>query len=464
MSAPRKRVDRPPVNCPKGPNDNVKMNLNHHHNSREATAPRVLLAESSRWSVVALLAVRLAQAGMNISAICPSHHSLRKTRSVRQTFPYSALRPLESIRAAIEATNPDLIIPCDDRAVEHLHELRTWARSAGRSGNKVAVLIEKSLGPPESDPIVSSRYDLLRIARQEGIRVPETEQIKSESDLKSWEERHAFPWLLKADGTGNGLGVRFVRSAEQSGRFLLELTRFYRLGRAIKRLCVNRDPFWLRPWWKGVHPAVIAQSYIHGRPANCGVVCWKGKVLAGIGVEVVSETQAMAHSSIVRVVENSDMMLAAERIAGRLNLSGYFGMDFMIEEVSGLTYLIEMNPRPTRLSALRLGNGGDQPGALYAQLSGQPLREAPPVTQNKMIAYYPEVADHSGKLPESCDHDMPEGEPELVEELRRPWPPRGILWLLVTQVDRMKMFQRGSDFKVDQTSKYDRALQDDGKL
>jgi carbamoylphosphate synthase large subunit len=401
-------------------------------------APTVLLIENLRWSVVAMLAVRLAQAGIKVLAVCPVHHPLLKTRAVRQTFPYSALRPLDSLQAAIETANPDFIIPCDDRALGHLHELHARARLMGVSGCILAALIEKSLGSPESYPIVSSRYDFLRIAREEGLRIPGTEQINSESDLESLQRRHAFPWVLKADGTGNGRGVRFVRGSEQSRPFLRELNQFYSFGRAVKWLCVNRDPFWLRPWWNGVKPAVIVQSYIHGRPANCGVVCWGGKVLAGIGVEVVNETEAMAHSSVVRVVDNPDMMLCAERIARRLNLSGFFGLDFMIEEGTGLTYLIEMNPRPTRLSSLRLGKGHDMIAELSAQLFGLQTREAPSVTQSKMIAYFPEVSGSNSKLLESCYHDILEGEPELMQELQRPWPTGTLIFRLMDRGSRLK--------------------------
>jgi ATP-grasp domain len=410
-------------------------------------APKVLLAENSGWSVVAMLAVRLAKAGVHVSAVCPAHHPLLKTRAVRQIFPYSALHPLDSLNAAIEAANPDFIIPCDDRAVPHVHELHARARLMGSSGRSLAALIEKSLGAPESYPVVSSRYDLLRIAREEGLRVPDTEQVNSKSDLESWQEKQGFPWVLKADTTGNGRGVRMAQSFAEARRFLPELTGYYGFGPAIKRLCVHRDPFWLRPWWNGVKPAVIVQSFVHGHPANCGVLCWKGNVLAAIGVEVVSETESMAHSSVVRVVDNHDMMRCGERIARRLNLTGFFGLDFMIEEGTGLTYLIEMNPRPTRLSSLRFSKGRDQIGALCAQLSGQPAREAPPVPENKLIAYFPEVADMDAKFLESCHQDIPEGEPELMQELQQPWPTATLTWRLMDRIKLVKQFIRNRAFK-----------------
>jgi hypothetical protein len=418
-------------------------------NSRETAvvAPTVLLTETVRWPTVALLAVALAKTGGKVSAVCSGRHPLLKTRAVRKIFPYSSLHPLESLRAAIEATDPQIIIPCDDRAVQHLHELHALTRDLGTSGNKIAALIENSLGMPASYPIVYDRNEFLKIARAEGLRVPDTEPISTVADLRSWKMRHAFPCVLKADGTFCGHGVKIAQTLDQAERFLLELTRYYNAGRAVKRMCVNRDKFWLRPWWNGIKPAISVQSYIHGRPANCGVVCWKGKVLAGIGVEAVGTAGPTGPASVVRVVDNPDMMISAERIAGRLGLSGFFGLDFIIEAESGLTYLIEINPRPTRVSCFQLGKGRDPVGALCAQLSNQPFRERPPVTQQNIVAYFPDAWNPRSEFLASSFHDIPEGEPDLIQELLKPWPPKGLFWHLVNQMDRLKKFLRNSDSK-----------------
>ncbi|HEV2456003.1 MAG TPA: ATP-grasp domain-containing protein [Verrucomicrobiae bacterium] len=405
-------------------------------------APKVLLAETYRWPFTALFALDLAKAGCDISFVCPSHHPVLKTRAVRQIFRYSGLRPLQSLEAAIDATGPDLIIPCDDRAVEHLHELHNRARIMGAQDRNMAALVEKSLGSPESYAVVSSRYNLLKIAREEGLRVPDTERINSESDLQLWQGRQAFPWVLKADGTYGGHGVRMVQTRKQAASFLTELIEYYTASRAIKRLCINRDAFWLRPWWKGVKPIITVQSYIHGKPANCAVVCWNGTVLAGVGVDVLSSAGTTGPAGVVRVSDNPDMMLCAAKIARRLNLSGFFGLDFVIEEGTGLTWLIEMNPRPTRVSRLQLGKGRDQVGALLAQLKGQPARELPPVTQNKMIAYFPDAWDAKSELLDLCYHDIPDGGPELVEELRSPWPTRTLLWRLMKGTETAESYLR----------------------
>jgi hypothetical protein len=111
----------------------------------------------------------------------------------------------------------------------------------------------------------------------------------------------------------------------------------------------------------------------------------------------------------------------------------------MIEEGSGAAYLIEMNPRPTPLCHLRLGRGRDMVGALWAQLAGQTLPETPSVTKNDTIAYFPQEGNGDPELLESSFLDIPQGEPELVQELRDPWLGRTLLFRLSAQLSKREV-------------------------
>jgi carbamoylphosphate synthase large subunit len=352
---------------------------------------------------------------------------------MRRIFPYSAVRPLESLESAIAKSKPDMIVPCDERGVRHLHELfsRTRGETEPRSG--IAALIERSLGSPDSYPIVSSRYDLLKIAAEEGICVPDTRRVNGIADLRSWQAEQAFPLVvLKADCTYGGSGVAIIHNLKEAHEALLRMNELYRGTRVLKRLIINRDPFWLRPWWQRHRPTVVAQAYIEGRPANCAVVCWNGRVLAGSSVDVISSAGPTGPASVVRLVTSPEMMFAAEVIARRLNLSGFFGLDFVIEHKTRTAYLIEMNPRCTTLCHLQLGRGRDMVGALWAQLAGEPLQERPAATEDGMIAYFPQAWTSNDEHLHSSFRDIPHDEPELVHELLRPWPDRTLLYRLGT--------------------------------
>jgi hypothetical protein len=419
----------------------------------EPALPKVLLTDTNRWALAARLAVALAECGCDVTAICPSpSHALMRTRAVRQTFRYSALRPIESLEAAIRVVNPDIVVPSCDRSVEHLHELYTRSKNQGTAGSKTVALIERSLGASASYGIVSSRYDLLAAARAAGILVPNTMQISSRQELEEWSGRESLPWVVKANGTWGGVGVRVVQSADQVDSSWRELRQISRFARAVKRMAVNRDSFLFRTWWRGLEHPLIVQSYVHGRPANCTVFANQGRVLAFIAVEVVCSEGSTGPASIVRVVDNEAMKLAAEKLAARLGLSGFFGLDFMIEQGSDAAYLIEMNPRLTPPCYLRLGKGRDLVGATWAQLTGKPVPEHPPATEKELIAYQQQPPGPEDELEKKYFHDVPHGEPELIRELLNPYPDRTILFRLVQYLNRRPVMTsvfdtsfRGSD-------------------
>ena len=403
-----------------------------------SAAPRVLLTDTTRWAISVRVALGLSQAGCEVFAVCPSRHPLMKSGVVRQVFPYRGILPLGSVLRAIRSCDPALIIPCDDRGVQHLHELHQHAQQSKRGARGLASLLERSLGAADSFPVVASRYELLEIARQEGVRVPRTFAIRSARELPELAGSQPFPWVLKADGTWGGGGVKIVDSVVQGEQALEELRRTFRLKRVVKRWLVNRDSFWLRPWWNDVKPPIVFQAHVNGRPANCAALCWEGQILAVICVEVVSADGLTGPANVVRVVQSQEMTGAAERLARRLRLSGFFGLDFMIDDQTGEAYLIEMNPRATPLCHFRLGKRRDMVGALTARLRGQSAADAPPVTERECIAYFPQAWATQTQNLESCFQDIPEAEPELLQELLRPWPDRSLLFRAINSLQRLK--------------------------
>jgi hypothetical protein len=368
--------------------------------------------------------IEFSRIGHDVSIVCPmSAHPSRKVRVAHRTFPYKPLNPLDSLADAIEAAKPDIIIPCDDLAVRHLHRLYSSKRARHGCDVDIPALIVRSLGPPKSYATIDSRYLLLKLSRVEQVLTPETSIIDSLDDLRELRSTQPLPWVLKADGTTGGVGVRIAHTLEEAQAYYRDLSRSLGFLRSIKHLTMNRDLILERPWWhsfRRIRPVIIAQSFIRGGAANCAVVCWKGEVLAGVSCEAVSTETLLGPATVVRLVENGDMMIAAQRIARRLSLSGFFGLDFVIEERTGAAYLIEMNPRCTTPSHLRLGIGRDMVGALSAQLTGKPLSEAVSITQKNLIAYFPQAFLRNSEYLSTSYHDLPDAEAELIEELRRP--------------------------------------------
>ncbi len=391
--------------------------------------------------------MRLTKAGWNVAALYPRDgHPLSKTSGISPRLPYDAVKPLESIRSAIETVKPELVVPCDDRAVGHLHELQALAAAGGPSLAHVAALIERSIGSPASYPVVESRIQLMSCARDLGILTPETRLIGALDELRAGHESMPFPWVLKADGSWGGHGVRIAGNLRDAERAWQRLAAPLSMARYVKRLLVDRDPYWLQAWQRRTAPSVVVQANVAGRPANCAVVAFQGEVLAGLAVEVVGAKGITGSATIVRVVEGSEMLDAARRLARRLNMSGFFGLDFMIESGTGKTFLIEMNPRATPLSHLSMGQGRDLMAALLTELSGARVA-ANPAVDGDLIAYFPQAWhwDPSSELLNSSFQDIPWDEPALVDELRRvPWPDRGLLAKLSNPIRGLRFEERAS--------------------
>lgn len=144
-----------------------------------SVGPRILLTGTNRWPVVPRLVISFRRWGCEIAALYLTPGHLVQDVSVGHIFQYNGLAPVDSLRTAIEAFDPDIIVPSCDRGVQHLHELHAICQSRGNAGRKIAALIERSLGSPDGFPVVSSRYELLKVAQSEGILVPETTRSRA---------------------------------------------------------------------------------------------------------------------------------------------------------------------------------------------------------------------------------------------------------------------------------------------
>ena len=355
--------------------------------------------------------------GCSVAAASQRGHPLRFVTGIRRHYRYGGLGSLAALKSAIEQERPQLIVPCDDGAVWQLQRLH------GRF-TELRPLIERSLGPPASYGILSSRARLLEVAAELGIRTPATGEIMPGADLSS--ASPATPLVLKVDGSCAGNGVRITRSPDEAEAALRRLATPVSASTAWKQLLIDRDPLpmsWLR---EKQMPSVTVQEYIDGRPANAMLACWKGEVLAMVSVEVLIAHGATGAATVVRIVHNPEIARAAQLLAERLQLTGFHGLDFLLEESTGTPFLIELNPRPTQLGHLCLPGQGDLVGAFCAAFFGKKA-ESGDVIESDTVAFFPQalcVHPHSPYL-SSGYHDVPVGQPELYRQLLRPaWPDR----------------------------------------
>ena len=392
--------------------------------------PRVLLLAALRWPLAARLATAFRALDCAVHAWCPSGHPLVRTSALARRHRASTLAPLRSLRAAIDAAAPDLIVPCDDAAASALARLHRTLDRDGDPDRARRALIERSIGHPASCALASARARLMALAEAHGVRVPPTATVDDERALDAWAAQHGFPAVLKTDGSWGGLGVAVVRDLD-AARAAYRRMRRVRAWPAISDFLLRRDATPLLRYASGARARVSIQRFVAGRAANRAVACWNGEVLAGISVCALRTLNALGPATVVRRIEHADMDEAARRLVRALGSSGLVGFDFVLEAATGLPYLIEVNPRATPICHLPFGAGHDLPSALRARIraDGAALASADTLKAD-VVAMFPGEWRRNRLSPflRHAHHDVPWTEPELVRDcLDRPWEDRGLV-------------------------------------
>jgi hypothetical protein len=196
-----------------------------------------------------------------------------------------------------------------------------------------------------------------------------------------------------------------------------------------KRFLINRHFFALWAWRRRKTSKMTIQEFIQGRPATTMFACWKGEVLASTTVEVLVSQGATGAATVVRVLVSDEIEDAARRLAREFRLSGFCGLDFVLEKGTGTAYLIELNPRATQLGHLNLSAYGDLAGVMAAKLRNEIPSTA--ASENcigdRIIAFFPYAFKSHPKISRMSQLylDVPWDEPALVRELAYdPWPDR----------------------------------------
>ena len=376
---------------------------------------KILVFATENNPLAARISIALACVGFGVATLSHPAHVVRKTRKIPRHFTYDARFCLKSIIRALDRWSPDLVVCTDDLAVRELQDLhRRTARCCGAAERRFSALIELSLGPPASFPAIRDKSSFLALAEREGVRCPKTIVIPAALAFEPAFAELSYPVVVKADHSDGGRCVRVVSREADLRPLIWELQtpctwrgrQFFGAMLGSEALSLLKLP---------LRRTISLQDYIVGRPGNRAVICWKGKVLAGVSVEVVKETHERGPASVIRLVDHPEMATACEHMVERLHLSGFVGFDFILDPANR-AWLLEMNPRVTQISHFNLDHGADLAGALYTQMKKQPARRRPTSINRDQIALFPNelIRSPSSSYLVSCLHDVPWEEPELV--------------------------------------------------
>jgi hypothetical protein len=385
--------------------------------SHVADAPRVLVITAHRWLKTTRLAFELFEAGFKVEALCPANHSLERVSFVSMTYRYSALSPIRSLRDAIEASRTDLLIPGDDHSAAQLHKLYFMTKGPGAAADNLRSLIARSLGNPEHYPILHARNQIATQASALGVIFPTSEMIRNGEDLVVKLDRIGFPCVLKTDGSYGGTGVAIVHNKADAIRAFRKLDSRPSLLRMLKRLIIDHDANLVLPCLLRRRSPISIQRFVHGRPANAAIACWKGEVLAQVNVEVVATAYANGPATVVKVIEHPGMLHAVELLTRWLQLSGLCGFDFILNPSDAKAHMIELNPRATPTCHLVSSDGTQPLASLAARFRGLPDARSEQVPVRDPIALFPCDIDCDPKTPfsQSLHNDVPWQSPELID-------------------------------------------------
>ena len=92
---------------------------------------------------------------------------------------------------------------------------------AGRFGETICALIERSIGAPENFGVIDDRSEFMHAALRAGVRVPCTEAVDNDEALKEFAAKSGYPLVLKANGQVLKSGAPYIATMSPKG-----VTRF----------------------------------------------------------------------------------------------------------------------------------------------------------------------------------------------------------------------------------------------
>jgi ATP-grasp domain len=377
---------------------------------------RILVIATNKWPSIGQLVSALIKVGFEIAVVCPSGSPIKHIRNLNARYKYTSWQSLTSIKAAIADWSPFLLVCNDDVAIRELHRIYSQAciETDGPESSSLIELIESSLGDCRSFPISRSKNQLISAAQELKILCPPTDVVNSYQDIDQL-GRIVYPVLIKLDDSWGGLSVRLARNQRELLRGTLELSFPHNWHWSLKRLAAQVIQHLPNRWRPRLPQNINIQSYILGRPANRAVVCWNGRILAGISVEALETRSQFGPTTLARILDHAELAEAAEKIVASQKLSGFLGFDFILDH-ENRAWLLEMNPRATPTCHLRF-KAPSLPSSLFLAVTGeQPNSDIREVSQDT-IALFPNRVSQQSLHP--YFDDVPDEEPKFIYACRR---------------------------------------------
>jgi biotin carboxylase len=313
--------------------------------------------------------------------------------------------------AAVKATAPRLVLPCDDTALRLLMLLAIAPPQDMQPELKIQLqtLVNDSLGDPAFYRTSIDKTQISAAAEAMGIPVPAHRVVSSLDEAEPFIAAHGFPLVVKRSQSTAGDGVAICKNRDELSAAVTRLTRPGSLDFGDSSL-----------------GSVVLQAHVPGRIHFYVAAAWKGDLLAGFAVEKL-EGEPMGPTTASRYFRSKAMHELTARLARGFGLTGIFSPEFIVREGTGEPVLLELNRRMSHGTHIGSGFDVDIAAALYSAIHGLPPTSRAELDDGEvhLRAHFPAewIRDAGSRWLRELRVDIPWDEPELfqalVEEGRR---------------------------------------------
>lgn len=368
----------------------------------------LLVSTATRWLGTARMPRVLARAGFEVSLLAPEDSLAAKSRYVaRIAYLSAAATPMEWLLQLIQTTarvSPELLVPCDEMAVRLLFIL---AREPPLGFDpalraRLVALITDSLGDPHFYETSIDKTMLPAAASALGVPVPPCAVVSRVEDALLHADTLRYPVVLKRRFGFAGQGVEVAATREQVATAARALLRPDQLD-----LGEHRDP------------CLLVQAFIAGTYRSRAIVALRGEPLSGFSWERhVATTSVKGQTSVLRFVDAPDIRGHSDALCRGFGISGFFNVQFVVDQRSGIAYLLEINRRIVTHTHLGERVGRDPGRALFDAMEHGPAGATPPVGDSDVhgtVVIFPRewLRDPASRHLAEFPSDVPWDEPEL---------------------------------------------------
>lgn len=373
--------------------------------------PVLLVSTATRWLGTARVPWALAKAGFDVALLTPRNSLAEKSRFVSKVdhLPDNATvsQWVTAFAAAVRATAPRIVLPCDDMAFRLLAKL---AQSPPRDLEpalhlQLTSLIRDSLGDPAYYETAVDKTLLPPAAEALDVRVPPYSIVSEPAAADAFAAARGYPVVLKRAHGFAGQGVAICANRD-------DLSRAFAAFSQQNALDLGDS--------SSTHH--LMQSHVPGRVQYYLATAWNGDLLAGYASEkIVANPEPTGPPTVTRHFCSPRLREITATLARGFGISGHFFVEFIVADRSGEPHVLEINRRITPGSHRGRARNVDQWAALHARLEGTDSTSRTDLDEGEegIAVWFPEewLRDPRSRYLRDYPVDVPWDDPELIKAL-----------------------------------------------